>query len=490
MTPAMRWTTRQAGWLLPVLVVLLYWPSLDSSFQFDDYNVIVDQPAVHSLDAWWRSMPGIRPLLKLSYALNWTMAPESAAFRAVNIGLHAINSLLVWLILSELAYRRALPAALPLLAAALFAVHPVQTEAVTYVSGRSVSLMALFYLSSLIAWLRAERLGSTVLKRLSVLAFVCAFLTKEVAIILPAALWLLVRLVPPPAVRMPVHSKVQASIRSMLYTGRWPLAVAVAALAFLLTLPAYRHFLSTGLAQRSPLDNLALQVDAVYVLISHLLQPSLLNADPDWPVAAAWQLPLAARAALLALLIALGWRAWRQRSFAGFCVLWFFIHLAPTNSLIPRLDVVNDRQLYLSSIGAFAAVALMVTAAWQRVCTLRFHDGAPLAPGHRGTTLMVALLTLAVLAGTGWQTVVRNRVYRDEIVFWQDVTAKSPQNARAFNNLGYAYQLAGRHAEARAAYLRALSLRPSLSQARWNLDALPANDATAPPSPDHPSSAR
>ena len=82
-----------------------------------------------------------------------------------------------------------------------------------------------------------------------------------------------------------------------------------------------------------------------------------------------------------------------------------------------------------------------------------------------------------LVALAGWQTLARNEVYRDEIAFWRDVTTKSPANARAFNNLGYAYQLAGRHDEARAAYRHALALAPAQVQARWNLEALPPEGA-------------
>ncbi len=483
----MNTTARSAGWLLPVLVMLVYLPSLFFPFQFDDYHVIVDNPAVHSLAAWWRSMPGIRPLLKLSYALNWTLAPGPAAFRLVNITLHAMNALLVWRILSELARRRSLPSGVALLAAALFALHPIQTEAVTYLCGRSVTLMAFFYLLSLLAWLLAARTGHAWLKPLCGLAFLCAFLSKETALILPAALALATWLAPQASARLSAPAAQQsqplAAARMALSAYRWPLAVAASAIALLLALPAYRDFLSVGLAQRPMADNLALQVDAVFILGQHLLQPALMNADPALPTTVHWDAALAAKTALLALIVVAAALALRRRSFAGFCVLWFFLHLAPTNSLIPRIDVVNDRQLYLGSIGAFAGFALLASHAahWLR---------ARLGRRRAVTRWLPILLALALLAQAGWQTVGRNRVYRDEITFWQDVVTKSPQNARAFNNLGYAYQLSGRHDEARTAYRRALALAPSLPQARWNLDSLPPADTTDSPSPGHPSSAR
>ncbi len=457
--------------LLPLLVALAYLPSLPYPFQFDDYNVIVDNPAVHSLDAWWRSMPGIRPLLKLSYALNWTLAPDPAAFRLANIVLHALNVLLVWRLLVEIGHHRPLPRGVALLASALFALHPVQTEAVTYVCGRSVTLMAFFYLLSLLAWLVAARTGRQRWALLSGLAFLCAFLSKETALILPLALWLLSRLT----------NEQNALRQTRLAASRWPLLAGAAAVLILLTLPAYRDFFLVALAQRPLADNLALQVDAVVYLSRHLLQPALMNADPALPTAVPWDAGLAIKASLLLTIVMAAALGFRRRSLAGLCALWFFLHLAPTNSLVPRIDVANDRQLYLASIGAFVSVALLAAHATERL--RRASASATLQS-------MAVLLAALLLTVTGWQTIERNRVYRSEIAFWQDVIAKSPQNARAFNNLGYAYQLDGRLTDARAAYLRALALKPSLVQAQWNLASLPQENATAPASPDRPSSAR
>ena len=98
----------------------------------------------------------------------------------------------------------------------------------------------------------------------------------------------------------------------------------------------------------------------------------------------------------------------------------FLLWLAPTNSLLARLDLVNDRQLYV----ALAGPALLLAAAIRR-----------LAVRQRG--LAVAAF-IAVLALTGLATHLRNDVYRDEVTFWRDVVSRSPHNARAFNNLGMA----------------------------------------------------
>ena len=124
--------------------------------------------------------------------------------------------------------------------------------------------------------------------------------------------------------------------------------------------------------------------------------------------------------------------------------------------MLPRLDVANDRQLYLASIGVFYAVGIGVQQAMRRA--------------HR-PRLAGALAGLALL-GLGIATVQRNEIYGSAVAFWEDAAMKSPRKPRVANNLGYAYQQAGRYAEAKLAYRQAIGLDPAYWKARINLDAL------------------
>jgi protein O-mannosyl-transferase len=165
-----------AATLIASLLVLAYAHTLNFPFQYDDYKVIVDEPRVHSLESWWHSMPGMRPLLKLSYALNF----------------HFLTSVLVWkfclAILPYLKLDRALHPNIALLSALLFALHPAHTEVVSYVSGRSSGLMALLCMASILYFLRfLENQGDVWIPDLvfSVMLWFLAILTKEPAIVLP-----------------------------------------------------------------------------------------------------------------------------------------------------------------------------------------------------------------------------------------------------------------------------------------------------------------
>lgn len=434
--------------LLCAAVLAAYFNAFAGSFQFDDYNVIVHNPAAHSLAAWFESMPGIRPLLKLSYTLNWIAGPGAFGFHLVNLIVHAANAALVYLLLRALRRPHEATDFVPFLAALLFALHPAQTEAVTYICGRSTSLMGLFYLGALLAYVRAEQAPAPQrLSGLSLLLFACALLTKEIAATLPLALWLTDNL----------RGRAASGLGATLTRHRPYWLLLLAGLAVAAASPTYRQLLAASLGVRGIGENLLTQVNAVWYLAGQLLMPWRLNADPDLPVSGAWTAQLLAQAALLAGLATYGFL--RRRAWIGFALLWWFLHLLPTNSALPRLDVVNDRQLYLASIGAYLAAALGLRAL--------------IAGVRRRLVSVVAGAVLgAVLLGLGFATFQRNQVYRSQIAFWEDAALKSPGKARVFNNLGFVYQQAGRFDEAEAAYHRALELDPAHVRAYWNLERL------------------
>ena len=136
--------------------VVAYGNSLYGTFQFDDFNVIVDNARVHSLAAWWQAVlhGGLRPLLNLSYTLCWQLGDgQPLVFHLFNVGIHLIAIACVF----ELTHRLAQPhlatdhaSTAAGWAALLFAVHPALSEGVTYVSGRSSSMMTALYLGALV----------------------------------------------------------------------------------------------------------------------------------------------------------------------------------------------------------------------------------------------------------------------------------------------------------------------------------------------------
>jgi hypothetical protein len=253
-------------------------------------------------------------------------------------------------------------------------------------------------------------------------------------------------------------------LRAALRAARWHWLLAALAMLTLLALPRYRELLAVSLATRAPLDNLLTQALGTLYLLGQLLQPFALNADPRLPVFTGWELRWGL--ACVAWVLVLGWSLWRIRkgTFAAFALLWFAFALVPTNSLIARLDVANERQLYLAAIPLYALIGL---------CWDRMWFGA-----HRPGRGVAALLVGVLLAAT----VLRNRDYHSETAFWQSVLARDAGNARAWNNLGYALELeqAWQRAAALAAYDRAIALDPSDYKARHNRERLCARPAAPP----------
>jgi tetratricopeptide (TPR) repeat protein len=414
-----------------VAATAAYLPSLAGVFHFDDYNVIVNYPTVHSWGALFeRAGAGVRPVLKASYALNWTLG---FGFHGLNIALHAMNAVLLFFIGKELFKNQ--DAAF--VAALLFALHPAQTEAVTYISGRSSSLMAPFYLGAMFAYLRGAHWS------VSSLLFVLAVATRETAVTLPAALLL-----------CELCRAERPGWKEILRRQGPHWALLLAGGFFLLANQRYFDLVAYGFTERSLADNLLTQVGGVSYLVLRLLSLHGYNIDPALPTLTEWTPALGFQAVLFALLLLLGLANLRARPWIAFGVLWFFLQLAPTNSIVPRLDVANDRQLYLASWGLFLAVSVQ----FSRIQLSRRKNVA------------IASIVVTMFLAT---SILRQLDYRSEIALWESSVAAAPWNARGHNNLGYAYQLAGRTQEARREYEAALLFDPRHAKARLNLLFLP-----------------
>ena len=434
-----------AGLILALL--LCYANALGGDFQFDDYKVIVDNPAVQSWEAWrttdGQGALGLRPLLKLSYLLNWTSGTGVLGFHLVNVAIHLANTMLVyglamaWMDAQRVEARVA-SSTLSGWTALLFALHPIHTEAVTYVCGRSTSLMTLFYMAGLLVYVR-----STIERRPQLYAtvpvlFALALAVKETAVTFPLALlaWELAR-----------GTRVRTIVQR-----QWPawLMLVVGASYFLLN-DRYLAQMQRSVELNSLLGNLATQSLAFAYLLRQWTLPLWLNIDPDLPLlhgltdAALFMLGL-----LASLLVLVG--CWRNRPWVSFALLWALIHLVPLYLFLPRLDIANDRQLVL--VAWPLAMALVLEAQ-------RWLQGR-LLPWVLGALALVL----------GGLTVLRNQDYASEIALWESTVQLSPNKARVHNNLGYAYKLAGRVGEARREYTAALRLDPGHIKARYNLQRL------------------
>jgi tetratricopeptide (TPR) repeat protein len=444
--------SRAAIIILVAGVLAAYANAYTAAYQFDDFAAILANPSARSVAGWWSSLPGIRPLLKLSFALTFDLGGGAVAIHATNVVIHGVNAILLWAL-----WRRWVPRLAPslendrgvaLLGALLFALHPAATEAVTYASGRSIPLAATFMLGAVLADDAArERPSRRALAWTGPALFALALAVRETALVMP-----LVPLLRAWACDEPLR----ATLRRL-----WPYAlVLAAALVAVLATPGYHVFFGVSLGTRAPAEQLMGQVLAHAYLATHPLL-GITNIDPDLRVPPAWSAPLVASALLLAAAVTAMFASRRRLPWLAFAIGWYFLQLAPANSLLPRLDLANDRHLYLALAGPALALACALARIGERIAA-------------RPSVRVVACALCAALAVA---TSMRNADYRSEVALWQATVRESPRKARAWLNLGYAHRVDGDAARAAAAYRCALALEPANAQAAINLELVSPGDA-------------
>lgn len=426
---------------LTLAVLLSYANVLTAEFQFDDYNVIVSSAQVHTWAAWLTSLDyGIRPLLKFTYTLNWTSGAGVFGFHLLNLLIHLLNSYLVYRLAQQFVQQQRQSLAFqhaPLLAALLFAVHPANTEAVSYISGRSASLMTLFYLGGVLVYING-RIGQNGFKMyaLAPAFFILALCVKETAVTFPLALltW-----------EICCGGRWKTALRPM-----WPSwGVLCAAVLLFIFSDSYSAQMQRSIEFNSAQGNVASQLAGFAYLMRQWALPLWLNIDPDLALLRGIG-DAVGSLVFCALCVVLIFFCRRKRPWISLALSWAKLHLIPLYLLLPRLDIANERQLYL------AAWPLLLACTIELMLWIKNKTGLLAAAA-------LLLLTLGNL------TLLRNQVYATEISLWEDTAKKSPNKARVHNNLGYAYLLAQRRAEARREFTAALQLDPDLYKARYNL---------------------
>ncbi len=450
---------RRAGavprWVAPLALVALtfaaYWSSLWGEFVYDDLHTVRDNPGIRGLAAWWSHLPYQlhRPLLFLSFALNYRAGGlDPFGYHLVNVALHALNVLLLavlaasWIERGAGAGQSRTSERAVWLAAALFALHPVQTESVSYVASRSSLLVSVFMLACVLAHVReleTRDLPRAMWRALGLASFVAAMGTKEIAIVTPLLVLAVERALKWPGVP-------QRSWRDSLRRIAPHLGLLAAASAVRLML---QHAVKTGDVTWSLLDHWRTEAGVWLRYPQLVIFPVNLDVDPAVPVAEVWSWREKLGGGVLLLALAAVVPLVRRAPLIALAIVWFVIGLAPT-SLIPLQDFIAERRLYLSMVapavvGGWAIARLGERLRWSRAVS-------------------VATLALVVLLATG--TVARNGVWSSALALWSDTVRKSPGKARPLGNLATALAQAGNLDAAFADYDRALEINPVLDEYR------------------------
>lgn len=444
---------------LALLIALVYGVAVGHQFVFDDQTLVVENelvqlPLSRAHELLLSPGPGVayRPLRIFSYMVDYRIADglDPAVFHASSL----VHHFVVTLALYALAYVLLGSVTGALIAAALFAVHPLGSEAVVYVSGRRDQLSTLFVLLALLCWCRllgAPRRARDASRRdvgpgrasrvlLVVAMVVCAILgvaAKELVIVLPVLAILLA---------LPLHETApRGGATSHAWTALGASVVALLAVGIWL----YADTLGSAIAKLegsalAPQPALSLRVLGRYLYLA--LWPGPLLADYrehafPLPTSAIDGPSLVAGIALLVVVVS-GAILWLRGSMVGAGLLWFVVALLPVAQIVPYSEVVSEHNAYLALAGLALAAGAVASAASRR------HARA------------VAVTALCVIAVLGVRSHVRALDWRDSLSLWRATVDTAPGSIRGQFNLAIAMIAEGDLLGAKPVLERAHELAP------------------------------
>jgi len=442
-----------AAVLIIAVCIAVYSPAMKAGFIWDDDDYVTENPVVVVPDGlhriWFtfdqpsQYFPMVYTTFRLEHKL-WGFMPFG--YHITNIALHTANALLLWRILIYLS----VPGAW--LAAAIFAIHPVQVESVAWITERKNVLMTFFYMLSFLAWLRfidgaTRQRFSRSFYAMSLLLYVFSLLSKTTACTMPAALALSLWI---------KHVRIDAR--------RWgqiaPYVLLGLAMGTITMWREYYKALGGTTLNLNPLERILLANKALWFYVGKLLWPVNLSFSyPKWEISDSnpyqyiW---------LFGSILA-AWGMWHWRDKIGrkalAATVFFVATLSPMLGLLSLYtflySYVADHYQYVACIGPIA----LITAAGCYAVT-RFGRWEKIIAKTGGFAVLAVLGTLT------WQ---QCHIYKDIKTLWSDVLLKNPHSWIAHNNLGAALQLEGSLDEAIGHYLYVLKVRPNDAEVYNNI---------------------
>ncbi|HSE40483.1 MAG TPA: tetratricopeptide repeat protein, partial [Acidobacteriota bacterium] len=422
----------QSSWFVAILISLLcgisYWNSLDGKFQYDDHRLIRFNLALRETN--WQEIirsERSRPLSIISFALNYQLGKTAIrSYHAVNIALHFATVFLFYLLL-----RRTRPEGwFAIISAVLMAIHPLNTESVSYISGRSIVLCAMFYMLAMLSFDSYLRKPSWRTVAGFLISFILAGLSKENAATIPIA----------------------AALYALLLYGKESLKQSrkLILVVFLLTVAAglYRLFIvpDTRVGAYPALTYWTTEINVWVRYLWLSIYPVGLNVDHDVAPLSITNPWFIGALILVTGLCYLLWRVRKTHAVLTFWGLWFFLNLLPS-SIIPLHEFMAEHLAYISLFGFCACVSYLLMVVMKPLV-----KPAPLL-----WAVVVVICTLSI-----YGTVQRNKVWKDGISLWTDAAVKSPQRIRPHLNLAEAYIQQKSFDKAINEYSLALSHNPGL----------------------------
>jgi Flp pilus assembly protein TadD len=426
--------------VITIGITLLYRPTLGYQFVFDDFHLVVANPEIRLAPSeWWRYFVpgegGYRPVRNLSYAIDYRIGGlDPRTFRRTNILLHVGGALAAFGLATALGLNWVGAG----VTAAFFAVHPIQIESVTYVSGRRDVLCGALFLAGVLCYVRFRQSGRYLWLAWASVASLAALLAKEMAVSLP-----LVYLLYEWCFGCGHRRRRTLAILTVL------LGAVAAMLVLFYGGLILRHARDIPWHGGSIERNFAAVARVWVHYLGQLVYPKTLVADYsgryfpiprgmlDWPVLFSL--------AGIAAWIAIGIRLRQRQPVVSFAALWLPITLLPVSQVIPHGELLADHYLYIPAFG---------------ICLLAGVVSAALfAYGTAGRLVALTIIT-AALSGLAWRTVVRNRDWRDSIEFYTALVEQNPYSPRVYLGLGNEYVKARQPRLAAHVFAKGLQLAP------------------------------
>ena len=452
--------------LPPILALLLfgliaYSNSFISSFHYDDILHILRNSAIVDLadvNKIYRYCPE-RFLTYLTLAINYRIGKfDPIGYHIFNFFIHYIAAVFLYFLFLEIWKTPAMqngdlgfPVRLGgFLASSIFLLHPLQTESVTYVIQRAESFAGMFYLATILFYLKARRaqkrnslLGYSFLTGISAM---CAAYSKEIALTLPAMILIFELFF------------FKTSIKGLL---RKRLFLFLLVPAAIILVPKVKSLIETnffwdpGPGMLFPRKQYILTQFSVLIMYLRLfVWPAGQNIDWDYPLATNFfAIETVSSFLLLLLLLVLAYFSYRRLRLLSLGLVGFFVTLAPTSSIIPLRHVIFEHRMYL-------AVAFLAMGC---VHVLSFGLERIRSIVSRPHTAVVAVLTTLLLSLLSGLTYARNQVWLTELSLWEDAVKKSPNKASAHINYGRSLNLLSNRVteQGKRAFKTALELSPS-----------------------------
>lgn len=460
--------------LIVLAGLLAFSNNYHGEFIYDDIDTVVNNQTIKSFSPIWRPLwvthltpiTG-RPTIALTFALNYAVGGLNVVgYHLVNNIIHLLVGLTLFgiiratLLLPRFAPKFASRANAFGLAVTLpWLIHPLQTEAVNYITQRTETLTALLYLLTILCAIKSFTLESP--RRWQAAAVIACALGmggKEIMVSAPLMVLFYDRLFVAGSFQQALHR------RKRLYGWLAATWIILALLQMGAPHGSAVRFDGFGKLNVTPFDYFRTQFGVVlhYLRLSFWPHPLALSYQ-DVPFIREFTprliLPMAFFSAT-AVLSFWGLARGRWWSILG---LWFFAIISPSSSIIPMpLEIATERRMYLPLAALIVLMVFIVDHHWSRFC-------ARLPPGHRPLRHAAAALLVIIVPLMGYATWQRNNDYRTAVGIWQDTVDTRPGNAHALENLGKALVDEGRVAEAIAPFQEALALQPDNAETLSNL---------------------